>query len=102
MRSRLGTSTHNPQPGEALPPVDFENAYNSLDRQAMLDAVCTDAPEFARYAAFCYDAPAPLIGEGFCIRSEEGTQQGDVCGPLFFSLTLNQVLQKCGKDEPDR
>ena len=25
-----------------------------------------------------------------------------MCGPLFFSLTLNKVLKKCGEDEPIR
>ena len=92
----------HPKPDEVLLLVDFENAYNSLDRQAMIDAVCGDAPEFARYAAFCYGSPVPLIGDGFHLISAEGTQQGDVCGPLFFSLTLNRVLMECGQDEPDR
>lgn len=90
----------HPKPDEALLLIDFENAYNSLDRQAMVNAVCADAPEFARYAAFCYGSPVPLVGDGFRIRSEEGTQQGDVCGPLFFSLTLNRVLRECGENEP--
>ena len=92
----------HPQPDEVVLLVDFKNAYNTLDRQAMLDAVCAEAPQFARYAAFCYSAPTPLMGAGFSLQSEEGTQQGDVCGPLFFALTLHRVLRVACPPDPRR
>ena len=90
----------HPGPSEIIALVDFENAYNTLDRQAMITTVCEEAPPFARYAAFCYGAPTPLFGSGFCFMSEEGTEQGDVCGPLFFSKTLQRVLRKTCHDSP--
>ena len=68
----------------------------------MLDAVCAEAPQFARYAAFCYSAPTPLVGAGFRLQSEEGTQQGDVGGPLFYALTLHRVLRTPRPLEPGR
>ena len=37
-------------PGEAVVLVDFQNAYNTLDRQVMLDSIAVDAPAFAPYA----------------------------------------------------
>ena len=35
---------------ESLILVDFANAYNSLDRQKMLQAIAEDAPAFLPYA----------------------------------------------------
>ena len=55
----------------------------------MLDAVRAEAPQFAQYAAFRYSAPTPLIGTGFRLQFEKGTQKGDVCGPLLLALTLH-------------
>ena len=52
-------------PDEVAVLVDFANAYNTLDRQRMLDAFAERAPHFLKYAWFCYGAPCPLIGRGF-------------------------------------
>ena len=80
---------------ESLILVDFANAYNSLDRQKMLEAISAEAPAFTAYANFCYGAPTPLRGRNFLLWSEEGTQQGDCCGPIFFSVTLQQLIREC-------
>ena len=80
---------------ETLILVDFSNAYNSLDRQKMLEAIAEDAPAFLPYANYCYGAETPLLGKGFTLSSAEGTQQGDCCGPIFFSVTLNRLLRSC-------
>jgi hypothetical protein len=87
---------------EAVLLVDFANAFNSLDRQKMLETIFKDAPEFAQYASFCYGGPTPLVCSGFQILSEEGTQQGDVCGPLFFAVTLQRILLEACPDLPGR
>ena len=71
---------------ETLILVDFANAYNSLDRQKMLEAIAAEAPSFLRYANFCYGAATPLRGRDFLMWSEEGTQQGDCCGHIVFSV----------------
>jgi hypothetical protein len=78
---------------ESLILIDFANAFNTVDRQKMLEAVSKDAPQFLPYANYCYGAPTPLIGQGFQLSSCEGTQQGDVCGPLFFAVTLQQLIR---------
>lgn len=80
---------------ESLVLVDFANAYNSLDRQKMLESIAADAPDFLPYANFCYGAATPLRGRDFLLWSEEGTQQGDCCGPIFFSVTLQQLVRAC-------
>ena len=63
-----------------------------------MDTIADMAPQFAKYAWFCYGAPTPLVGQGFTIPSEQGTQQGDVCGPLFFALTLRRLLAQLCAD----
>ncbi len=85
---------------ESLILVDFSNAHNSLDRQKMLEAVAEDAPAFLPYANYCYGSETPLRGKGFAISSAEGTQQGDWCGPIFFSITPNRLLRACYPQTP--
>ena len=50
---------------------------------------------FAVWADFTYGRPAPLIvNEEVSIMSEEGVQQGDPLGPLFFALAALPLAQK--------
>ena len=95
-----GIRAQSARPDEVVLFVDFSNAYNTLDRQCMLNAIATFAPQFLRYAWYCYGSPSPLVGRGFLLESSEGTQQGDVCGPLFFAVTLKLLLDRHLKDSP--
>ena len=74
--------------------MDFSNAFNSIDRSVMLQQVGNLAPSFAQYAFYCYAQPTPLLGDGFVIESSCGTQQGDVCGPLFFALCVHDLVKQ--------
>ena len=43
----------------------------------------------------CYGQPVDLLSEGeLIIPSEEGVQQGDPCGPLFFAVLLAALTKK--------
>ena len=42
-----------------------------------------------------------MRGRSFKLLSSEGTQQGDCCGPIFFSVTLQQLLRVCCPASPD-
>jgi hypothetical protein len=75
----------------ALLLLDFSNAFNTLDRTAMLRAISERCPHFLPYARFCYGAPTPLLGPGCSLNSQCGTQQGDACGPLFFAVTVHPL-----------
>ena len=86
---------------ESLLLVDFTNAFNTLDRQKMLEAIAQEAPCFLPYANYCYGADTPLRGRGFQLWSCEGIQQGDCCGPLFFSVTLQLLLRSCCPQSSD-
>ena len=58
--------------------VDASNAFNSLNREAMLNNIRYLCPELATYVINCYKVPARLfVAGGIEISSSEGTTQGD-------------------------
>ena len=57
----------------------------------MLKAIAQRCPKFLPYATFCYGASTSLVADGFSIESCTRTHQGDACGPLFFSVTAQDV-----------
>lgn len=76
--------------------VDMRNAFNSLSRQAMLNAVAQRQPELLPFAWWAYRQPARLYLQGAPddappLLSQRGVRQGDPCGPLFFCLALQGV-----------
>ncbi len=80
---------HNPE--MAMLKVDFHNAFNSIDRDALLGEAHR-FPVLLRYAAAAYGEPTVLLfGGQHVIASSAGVQQGDPLGPLFFSLVLARV-----------
>ena len=80
-------------PDHVLLQLDFKNAYNSINRTAMLQAVEEHCPLFRPYAQACYSNPAVLYGQNFQLSSEEGEHQGCPCGPLFCAVTTIQVAK---------
>ena len=75
-------------PDHGLLQLDFSNAYNSIHREHLLQAVATHCPIFLHYAKSCYANPVTLFAAGYTIASEEGQHQGCPCGPLFFSASI--------------
>ena len=74
--------------------VDMKNAFNMVSRQALLSECSTHFPELLPWASWCYSLHPilwPLLGR---LHSEQGVQQGDALGPLFFSLVLNILVSK--------
>ena len=80
-------------PTQVLVKLDFSNAFNSVRRDAVLEAVAQHVPELHAFAVSSYGAPSILQFGSHQISSEEGIQQGDPLGPLLFSLALNDPLQ---------
>ncbi|XP_026383846.1 uncharacterized protein LOC113279369 [Papaver somniferum] len=74
--------------------VDFRNAFNLVDRSAMLRAVRNKFPSISRWVEFCYSSPARLYYGSSTLSSSQGVQQGDPLGPLIFSLTLHPIALK--------
>ena len=78
-------------PDHCLLQCDFTNAYNSLSRQRMLEAVASECPVFLPYARACYGQHADLFGPGFRLSSQQGGHQGDPLGPLFYAMTAHPL-----------
>lgn len=78
---------------QVLIKLDFKNAFNTLKREAILDAVHRQAPDIYNLCRLAYGQSSSLNFKGTIILSEQGCQQGDPLGPLLFSLTINSMLQ---------
>ena len=72
--------------------LDFSNAFNTVRRDCILEAVSEKAPELLGYVCSAYGGPSDLIFGNYTIQSAEGIQQGDPLGPLLFCLTLQPLL----------
>ena len=83
--------------------LDIENAFNTLNRQRMLEAVAARAPSLLPFAAYMYAQPSTLYISGAHegtqpILSEQGVRQGDPCAPLFFALSIQDALLEASAD----
>ena len=83
--------------GKILFVADFENAFNTIDREQFLRQVRHRLPGLSRWAEWCYGGPSKLFFDGTVINSEVGVQQGDPLGPLFFSYALQPLLLELGE-----
>ena len=72
--------------------IDFSNTFNTIRRDAVLNATATNLPEIYPFCLSAYGQPSVLQFGDNPILSAEGIQQGDPLGPLLFSLTLHPIL----------
>ncbi|KAL5714452.1 hypothetical protein ACHQM5_016415 [Ranunculus cassubicifolius] len=82
--------------------IDFQNAFNLVDRTAMLREVRLQCPSISRWVEFCYRQPSCLFFGNDVLWSSQGVQQGDPLGPLLFSLVLQplaiRIQEECVLD----
>ncbi|XP_021979967.1 uncharacterized protein LOC110876095 [Helianthus annuus] len=83
----------------AMLTVDFSNAFNQVDRSALLREVRMRCPSISLWVEFLYGQPTRLYLGDRHIWSTTGVQQGDPLGPLLFALVLHplvhQIRDKC-------
>ena len=78
----------------ALLQLDLSNAFNSLDRRAILDEVRHRVPLLFGWAQTCYASHSHLFVQGHLLSSQQGVQQGDPLGPFLFALTWQRLVRK--------
>ena len=84
-------------PDHVLLQLDFRNAFNSVKRKVLLQAIADSCPWFLPYALACYSHVGTLFADGgFTIDIAEGVHQGDPCGPLFFALAIMALSKSLG------
>ena len=72
--------------------MDLSNAFNSIDRSAVLESVRRSCPGLAPWADYCYRGSSVLLLDTERLRSMRGVQQGDPLGPALFSLAIHSPI----------
>ena len=73
--------------------VDAENAFNAINRKAMLHNISVICPIISTYISNCYNTPARLlIIGGKEILSKEGTTQGDPTAMTAYALGITPLI----------
>jgi len=80
--------------------VDASNAFNSINRQAMLHNVNLLCPHVAKIAANFYQQPSSLHLGNRVILSQEGTTQGDPLAMPLYALAVLPIITRLSAD-PD-
>ena len=71
--------------------IDFQNAFNTIDRDAVLREAREQFPALARWVTWCYQNPSNLQFGDAILQSSCGVQQGDPLGPLLFSAGVQPL-----------
>nr|GEW31748.1 putative reverse transcriptase domain-containing protein [Tanacetum cinerariifolium] len=74
--------------------VDFSNAFNLVDRSALLHEVSVKCPSISLWVDFLYGKASRLYIGDTHIWSATEVQQCDPLGPILFALILHAFLHK--------
>ena len=80
--------------------LDFSNAFNSLNREAMFREFRQHVPALSAWMESCYSSQPNLLLGNHTIQSCQGVLQGDPLGPLGFALTLQPIVCRIQEEVP--
>ena len=79
--------------------LDFVNAFNEVERGAVIDEVRATFPELSPFVTWVYGTPSDLLVtmdtfEVERVLSQRGVRQGCPLSPLLFSLVMRVILRQ--------
>ena len=81
--------------GEVVLLLDFQNAFNSVDRNLMLRLCAAHLPELAKLAFWIYEnEPNLSTSNGKAVKSSTGTQQGCMMSNPLFALVIAWINRR--------
>ena len=72
--------------------LDLSNAFNAVDRGAILNAVRQKVQELESWYLWSYGAASRLQFGTYILESQQGVQQGDPLSGLLFSLAIHPCI----------
>jgi len=86
--------------------TDISNAFNSVDRNVVLQEGARCFPALAEIIRMSYGNTTKVIytdseGKEYHIRTNRGVTQGDPLGMLLFSTCIRRAVESTCKDHPD-
>ena len=80
--------------------VDLRNAFNCIDRTAVLRAALSKVPSIYNWLKWTYAVSSPLFCQGKQLASSKtGVHQGDTMASVAFALGLDVALDACLTEE---
>jgi len=98
-------NAHLRKPGAITAAADLANAFNSLSRQAVMDAVADRLPALLPFVAYVYGNKSHIHLQGAPadtppVPSTTGVRQGDPLAMFLFCLTLQAPLARVQARHP--
>ena len=72
--------------------IDLRNAFNTVDRAAVLRQVRAKAPMLLPWAQLSLGGRSLLLCRDQRIYGHSGVHQGSLLGPLLFALALDEII----------